>query len=103
MTARDRYVWETSDRPTDPLGHSTVSLGGLAQGLGAPSLTRRTVLRTLGQPINYRDDGVSPTGGTGFPLLADEVLIYDGDPALFQMILSSTATGNADVRLAFYG
>lgn len=100
---RDRYVWETSDRPTDPLGHSVISLGGSPTGLSAPDLTRRVVLRTLGQPLNYRDDGIAPTGSVGFPLLADEVLIYDGDPALFQMVVASTATGNADVRLAFYG
>jgi hypothetical protein len=89
-----------------PLGHVQVSVGTTVVAL--PSLPardriRRVTIRVLGQPINFRDDGVDPTGAVGFPLLADETLVYDGDPELFRMRTDSTATGNADVRIAYYG
>lgn len=104
-----RRIWDVSDRPTTPLGHVTISVGSIAKDLtdgGANTIpvdAKRAIVRSLGQPINWRDDGSAPTATTGFPLLADESLVYDGDPALFQMIQSSAASGAADVRVAYYG
>jgi len=90
--------------PTKSLGHASATVGTSAVGLTAPPAeTRRTVIRTVGQPINWRDDGTDPTSTTGMALLSDETLVYDGDPALFKMIRSSTATADADVRIAYYG
>lgn len=104
MAQYERKVWEFSDGPNDPLGHAQVTVSSVAVGLPSiPELARRALIRTLGQPLNYRDDGVNPTDSTGFPLLEDEAYVYNGDMADFKMILSSAATGDADVRVAYYG
>lgn len=90
-----------------PLGHAQVTVGLSAVGLSSiPNLSRvrRIVIRNLGQPINWRDDGTDPTGTTGMVALKDEILVYDGDKAdQFKMIRNSAATGDADVRIAYYG
>lgn len=113
--ARERYIWEFSNGPSEPLGHAKLTVSTSAVGLDqavdvggnpvtVPAGTRRVVLRTVGQPVNYTDtDGESPTAIFGFPLLADETLVYDGDPDLLQLIRSSSASGDADVRIAYYG
>ncbi len=100
-----RKIWELSPGPSTALGHALVTVGVTATSLPSiPATARRAIIRPLGQPINYRDDGTDPTGTTGFPVLKDEVYVYDGDPlSSLRMILSSTATGDAEVRVAYYG
>lgn len=85
------------------LGHEQLTVGASAVALpNAPDSTRRTVIRVLGQPINWRDDDVAPTGSTGMPLLPDETLVFDGDPSRFKVIRAASATADADVRIAYY-
>jgi hypothetical protein len=99
-----RYVWEYTDGPNEPLGHEQVTVSTSAVSLpSVPAEARRAIIRTLGQPINYRDDAVDPTDTTGFPLLEDEVYVYNGTMSAFKMIRSSDATDDADVRVAYYG
>lgn len=64
-------------------GHTTLSVGASAVGL--PDLppywetaVTRVVIRSLGGAVNMRDDGVDPDISTGFPIMEDETLIYDG-------------------------
>ena len=47
----------------------------------------------------YRDDGTAPTSTVGFPLAANEKLIYDGDLAKFQII---SQAGTITVDYLFY-
>lgn len=113
--ARQRYIWETSQGPSEPLGHAKLTVSTSAVGLASavdssgnpltvPAGTRRVVLRILGQPVNYTDaSGETPTGTFGFPLLSDETLVYDGDPSLLKLIRSASASADADVRIAYYG
>lgn len=90
-----------------PLGHAQASVGSSAVGL--PSLptplasVRRATIRAVGQPINWRDDGVDPTGSLGMLLAAGDTLVYDGDMAKFKMIQDASATGASDVRVAYHG
>lgn len=75
---------------------------------GLPSLPtasriRRVIIQPLDQPVNYRDDGTDPTSTTGLQVPAGTFFVYDGDPTKFRMILANTATGDADVRLGYYG
>lgn len=102
---RDRRIWEVSAGPSTPLGHASATVTIAAVGLpNPPALSRRAVIRPLGQPINWRDDGVDPTAGTGMPLLADEPMVYDGEPLTnFKMIRAASATTDIDVRVAYYG
>jgi len=86
-----------------PLGHSQVTVSTGVTSVTPPTGTKKMHLRTLGQPINWKDDGTSPSSTDGFPLLADEWLNYDNDFTVFKMTLSVDATGDADVRMAFYG
>lgn len=97
------YAEYVSLAPATPLGHvqATVSTG--VTSVTPPSGTKRMHLRSLGQPINWKDDGNSPSSTDGFPLLADEWLNYDNEFTVFKMTLSVDATGDADVRMAFYG
>lgn len=93
-----------SPLPAVALGHEKVDVGTSAVGFAnVPTRVKRTMIRTLGQPINWRDDGQDPDGSTGMTLLKDEVLIFDADPNRFKMIRTSAATGNADVRVSYYG
>lgn len=63
----------------------------------------RVVLRSIGQPINIDPLG-SPTSTTGWPLLKDEIIVFDGaDLETFKMIRASTASGDADVRIMYMG
>lgn len=91
------------------LGHAQVTAGAVAVPL--PSLASydtgrisRVVIRPLANPINWRDDGTDPTATTGFPLLADEVFVYDGaDLYKFKLIKNTAATADVDVRIIYYG
>lgn len=98
-----------------PLGHfeATVSttpepLPGLNTVLTAqedrPERIRRVVIRNVGQPMVWTDDGTDPTGSHGMPSLADEVLIYDGsDLDQLRFARSPSATADVDLRVAYYG
>lgn len=88
--------------PSIPLGHQQVTVSSGVTTLSPPANTRRMHLRALGQPVNWRDDGVDPTSTSGFPLLADEWLDYDSDVSDFRLTLASTAVGDSDVRIAYY-
>lgn len=90
--------------PAVALGHQKITVGTTAVGFNdPPARTKRTMIRTLGQPINFRDDGVDPDANTGMTLLKDEILIFDADPNQFKMIRTAAASGDADVRVSFYG
>lgn len=90
-----------------PLGHESLAVGTSAVGPALlPPLdhVRRVVVRTVDQPVNYTDDGVDPTSTTGMYLAAGDTLIYDATRAdQLKFIRASSATGNADVRIAYYG
>jgi hypothetical protein len=90
--------------PAKALGHEQLTVSSTAVALpNIPERAQRTVIRTLGQSINWTDhEGGTPTDSTGMALLADEVLVYDGDPYHIRLILDSSATGDADVRVAYY-
>lgn len=91
----------------NPLGHFSLTVSTIAVGLpNLPDLSRirRVIIRNLGQPVNWRDDGTDPTGSTGFAALSDEIIVYDGNiPQQFKIIRASGATGDCDCRIAYYG
>jgi hypothetical protein len=65
-------------------GHTTLIMGGTAAGLpDLPDHWRnsitRVVIRCLGGAVNMRDDGITADADSGFPILEDETLVYDGD------------------------
>jgi hypothetical protein len=99
------YAQYLSLAPATPLGHFQVTVSTVAVGLPSlPAEARKVLIFSKGQPLNFRDDGTAPTAGTGFPIPSDTVFVYDNDvSSTFQMILDSTATGDADVRIAYYG
>jgi hypothetical protein len=90
-----------------PLGHVNQTVNVTAAPLNAlPALDRirRVVIRTVDQPICWRDDGTAPTNTTGMYLAAGDTLVYDGTRAdQLQLIRAITATTDADVRLAYFG
>lgn len=88
--------------PVVPLGHQQVTVSSGVVTLTPPTGTKRMHLRPLSGDINFRDDGVDPTSSTGFPIMADEWLLYDSEVNDFRMTLASTATSDADVRIAYY-
>lgn len=93
-----------SPLPATALGHAQLTVGTSAVSLAdPPARAKRTVIRTLGQPINWRDDGDDPTGTTGMALLEDEIVILDADPNKIRLIRAAAASGDADVRVAYYG
>jgi hypothetical protein len=109
---RDLDITDTSDNkayaqyfslaPTVPLGHAQYTVGTGVTTISAPAGTKRMHFRSLGSPVNFRDDGVDPSGSTGFPILADEWLLYDSEVIDFRVTRSNSATVDADVRVAFY-
>lgn len=101
----DRRIWEVSLGPSNPLGHEQLTVGTSAVGLpNIPAGTRRVLLRVVNQPVNWTDfPDDPPTATFGMPLLKDESLVFDGDPENFRLIRASSATADADVRVAYYG
>lgn len=93
-----------SPLPATALGHAQLTVSTTFTTLpDPPSRTKRTVLRILGQPVNWTDfPDDEPTASFGMPLLAGETLVFDGDPNHLKLILAAAATGDADVRIAFY-
>lgn len=90
----------------NPLGVYAVTVGSSAEAL--PSLPdlgklRRVVVRGLGQPWEWRDDGVDPDGSNGFHQLADEIVVFDNDFSQLKLVRASTATADVDMRIAYYG
>lgn len=96
------YAKYISLAPVRPLGHQQVTVSTGVTTLSPPAGAKRMHLRSLGQPINWRDDGVDPSSTSGFPILSDEWLLYDAEVNDFRMTTGSTATGDADVRIAYY-
>ncbi len=99
------YAQYVSAAPVTPLGHFQVTVGVTAVSLPSlPAEARRVILTSIGQPINFRDDTTAPTASTGYPIPADTHFVYDTDPdSNFKMIRAAGATGDADVRVAYYG
>lgn len=96
------YAQYFSLAPTTPLGHAQYTVGITVTTITAPAGTKRMHFRSLGAPVNFRDDGVDPSGSSGFPILADEWLLYDSEVIDFRVTRASDATTDADVRVAFY-
>lgn len=90
--------------PANALGHAQLTVSTTVALLpDPPSFTRRTVIRVLDQPVNWTDVAAQePEGDFGMPLLAGETLVFDGDPNHLKLIRAAAATGDADVRIAFY-
>lgn len=90
--------------PANALLHEQLTVSTVAVGLpNVPERTRRVLIRVLDQPVNFTDvAGQEPTATFGMPLLKDESLVFDGNPYDFKLIRSSAATGDADVRIAYY-
>lgn len=90
-----------------PLGHESLTVGVSAIGfadLPEVDRVRRVVIRTLNQPVCWRDDGTDPTSSTGMYLGSGDTLVYDAtEPNELKFIRASDATGDADVRVAYYG
>lgn len=89
-------------------GHAQVNVGSTSQALPAPaqvdwSRIRRVVVRNLGQPIDWTNDGTVPDGTTSFKSLSDEIVVLDVDFENFRMRTSPDATATADVRIAYFG
>lgn len=86
-----------------PLGHATMLVdSATAQGLPTPpdiNRLRRVVIRP-DQTVRFRDDGTAPTSTTGMRLLADEILVYDGNFNDIKIIAASTS---ANIDVAYYG
>lgn len=90
--------------PAQALGHEQLTVGTSVATLpNIPDRVRRTVIRVVGQPVNWTDaPGEEPTGTFGMPLLENETLVFDGNPYDLKLIRASNATGDADVRIAYY-
>ncbi len=99
------YAQYVSLAPATPLLHEQLTVSTIALALpNLPAEARRVYIFSKGQPLNFRDDGVNPTAGTGYPIPADTHFVYDNTPSSsFKLIRDSTATGDADVRIAYYG
>lgn len=99
------YAQYVSAAPVTPLGHFQVTVGAVATGLPSiPAEARRVYITSVGQPINFRDDGVDPSASSGYPIPADTHFTYDTVPTTdFRMCTAAAATGSADVRVAYYG
>jgi hypothetical protein len=99
------YAPYVSLAPATPLGHFQLIVSGSPVALPAvPAEARRVFITSIGQPIEFRDDGVMPDGTNGYPIPADTHFVYDNNiPAAFRLVLSVEATGDADVRGAYYG
>lgn len=85
------------------LGHTRVDADAVSGGVPLPNLpndnrVRRTVLRSKGD-FEWTADGSDPALGGGMYGLADEVMVYDGDPALIRL----WATATTDVRIIYMG
>jgi hypothetical protein len=93
------------------LGHDKISLtAGVPVALSSLpnyptdlSRLRRVVARGLAQPWEWRADGGTPDGGNGLRHLADEVVVFDGEFDRISFIRASSATGNPDLRIAYFG
>jgi hypothetical protein len=88
------------------LGFEQLTVGSTV--VGPPNLpnvdrTRRIVIQPLGNPLNYRDDGVDPTGSVGLQIPADSFFVFDGDPSKLRLRTDNSAIGTADVRFGYYG
>jgi hypothetical protein len=75
---------------------SGLPLSGVSTAGGSASCC---IITCEGTGIRWRDDGVAPTAGVGYPLAAGDSLIYCGPLTAFQMIPQS---GTPTVDIAFY-
>lgn len=91
----------------DSHGHQQVTVSAGVESLPEPAVgwsrIRRVAVRNLDQPIDWTADGTTPDGSSSFKSLADEIVVLDTDFQDFRMTTSPAATGDADVRIAYFG
>jgi len=85
-----------------PLGYVQISALA-ANGSALPASPNGTatliVLTCEGTALRWRDDGTMPTGSVGFPLAANDALVYCGLPTVFQM---APEAGTPTVNIVYY-
>jgi len=82
-----------------PLGYQQLSVSGTAATLTVPTGATTALISVSTQAIRYRDDGVAPTAGAGFPVSAGSVINYCVQLAAFQAIAQ---TGTAVLDILYY-
>lgn len=98
------FAQYVSAAPVLPLGHFELTVSTTALGLPSIPADARRVVIYSDQKLSWVDDGSTPTSAHGMILPAGTVFVYDTDPdANFKMVLGPGATGDADVRVAYYG
>ncbi len=100
-----QFVYDETNKALLPLGSVQQMVSTTAVALSSiPAGATRAIIRPRNE-VNWTDkSGEAPTASTGMYLQAHEVLVYDGGPlADVRLIRSSLATGDADVRVLYYG
>ena len=88
-----------------PLGSQQLTVSATAVGLTVPGPSggipgpNFAVIRCSTANVRF-DDNTSPTSAAGVPLLATEILKYDGSLGAVKFIRSSTADATLDI--AYY-
>lgn len=89
------------------LGYEELIVSGTSIGLAEVpenQRTRRIVIQTGDQPVRWLAfPGCDPTAFYGLKLLAEDILVYDGEPDDIRFIADSTATGDAPLRVHYFG
>lgn len=91
-----RFGGQGQQRSLHPAGHTQDTVSGvtkLAGGVLPADNIERVTVRVSNAPVRFRDDGVDPTGTTGFPLLADETITFDSAFDDIRFIADATAVG----------
>lgn len=82
-----------------PLGYQQITDLSASTALTVPAGCGLALITPSVANIRWRDDGVAPTAGVGYPLLAGSELVYAASFSAFRMIQQSAG---AQVDIVYY-
>jgi len=83
------------------LGYVQLTSLGAATSLTVPAGTALVLIQPEGQAVRWRDDGVNPTAGVGYPLAVGIELAYTG--RAFSGLRFIEQIAGAKLNILFYG
>jgi hypothetical protein len=91
---------DTNYRNDRPLGYQQIIGLAAATALTVPTGANYAIICTESQDVRWRDDGVNPTAGVGYPLAVGSELEMTSNLAAIRFIQQAAT---ATLNISYYG
>lgn len=84
-----------------PKGYQQLTVSSTAVGLTVPGGASMALIKVIGQPVRYRDDGTDPDTDTGYPKVANDEFVLTGDSLKAAKFIRDDAS-DATLEVLYY-